>query len=237
MSLLFLSFVAGIVSFLSPCVLPLIPGYLSFICGTDLENLQKKSKYFILEKSLLFVLGFSIIFILLGASSTFFGSFLLNKSNIFSNVISIIIIIFGLYLLGIVKFNFLNNEFKFYISKYSNSFFFPLIVGMGFAFGWTPCIGPILGSILALASLENTLIQGIFLLITYSIGLGIPFVLAGYYMGNFLVFSKKARKFITKIQKISGLILIVTGILILTSKLQSIGFYLLEALPFLGKLG
>ena len=237
MSLLFLSFAAGIVSFLSPCVLPLIPGYLSFICGTDLENLQKKSKYFILEKSLLFVLGFSIIFILLGASSTFFGSFLLNKSNIFSNVISIIIIIFGLYLLGIVKFNFLNNEFKFYISKYSNSFFFPLIVGMGFAFGWTPCIGPILGSILALASLENTLIQGIFLLITYSIGLGIPFVLAGYYMGNFLIFSKKARKFISKIQKISGLILIVTGILILTSKLQSIGFYLLEALPFLGKFG
>ncbi|MDC1256520.1 cytochrome c biogenesis protein CcdA [Pelagibacteraceae bacterium] len=237
MSLLFLSFIAGIVSFLSPCVLPLIPGYLSFICGTDLENLQKKSKYFILEKSLLFVLGFSIIFILLGASSTFFGSFLLNKSNIFSNVISIIIIIFGLYLLGIVKFNFLNKELKFYISKYSNSFFFPLIVGMGFAFGWTPCIGPILGSILALASLENTLIQGIFLLITYSIGLGIPFVLAGYYMGNFLVFSKKARKFISKIQKISGLVLIVTGILILTSKLQSIGFYLLEALPFLGKLG
>ena len=237
MSLLFLSFIAGIVSFLSPCVLPLIPGYLSFICGTDLENLQKKSKYFILEKSLLFVLGFSIIFILLGASSTFFGSFLLNKSNIFSNVISIIIIIFGLYLLGIVKFNFLNKELKFYISKYSNSFFFPLIVGMGFAFGWTPCIGPILGSILALASLENTLIQGIFLLITYSIGLGIPFVLAGYYMGNFLVFSKKARKFISKIQKISGLVLIVTGILILTSKLQSIGFYLLEALPFLGQLG
>ena len=237
MSLLFLSFVAGIVSFLSPCVLPLIPGYLSFICGTDLEKLQKKSKYFILEKSLLFVLGFSIIFILLGASSTFFGSFLLNKSNIFSNVISIIIIFFGLYLLGIVKFNFLNNEFKFYISKYSNSFFFPLIVGMGFAFGWTPCIGPILGSILALASLENTLIKGIFLLITYSIGLGIPFVLAGYYMGNFLIFSKKARKFISNIQKISGLILIVTGILILTSKLQSIGFYLLEALPFLGKLG
>ncbi|MDB9711564.1 cytochrome c biogenesis protein CcdA [Pelagibacteraceae bacterium] len=237
MSLLFLSFVAGIVSFLSPCVLPLIPGYLSFICGTDLEKLQEKSKYFILEKSLLFVLGFSIVFILLGASSTFFGSLLLNKSHIFSNVIAIIIIFFGLYLLGIVKFNFLNNEFKFYISKYSNSFFFPLVVGMGFAFGWTPCIGPILGSILALASLENTLIQGIFLLITYSIGLGIPFVLSGYYMGNFLIFSKKARKFISNIQKISGLILIVTGILILTSKLQSIGFYLLEALPFLGKLG
>ena len=105
-----------------------------------------------------------------------------------------------MYLLGIIKFNFLNNEFRFYLSKYSNNFFFPFVVGMGFAFGWTPCIGPILGSILALASLENTLTEGIFLLITYSIGLGIPFVLAGYYMGNFLIFSKKARKFISTIQ-------------------------------------
>tara|TARA_B110000285_G_C14959596_1_gene530977 strand:- start:159 stop:872 length:714 start_codon:yes stop_codon:yes gene_type:complete len=237
MSLLFLSFFAGTISFLSPCVLPLIPGYLSFICGTDLEKLQKKSKYFVLQKSLLFVFGFSIVFILLGASSTFFGSFLLSKSQIFSNIISIIIIFFGMYLLGIIKFNFLNNEFRFYLSKYSNNFFFPLAVGMGFAFGWTPCIGPILGSILALASLENTLTEGIFLLITYSIGLGIPFVLAGYYMGNFLIFSKKARKFISTIQKTSGVILILTGILILTSKLQAIGFYLLELFPFLGKLG
>ena len=199
MSLLFLSFFAGIISFLSPCVLPLIPGYLSFICGTDLEKLQKKSKYFVLQKSLLFVFGFSIVFILLGASSTFFGSFLLSKSQIFSNIIAIIIIFFGMYLLGIIKFNFLNNEFRFYLSKYSNNFFFPFVVGMGFAFGWTPCIGPILGSILALASLENTLTEGIFLLITYSIGLGIPFVLAGYYMGNFLIFAKKARKFISTI--------------------------------------
>ena len=237
MSLLFLSFFAGIISFLSPCVLPLIPGYLSFICGTDLEKLQKKSKYFVLQKSLLFVFGFSIVFILLGASSTFFGSFLLSKSQIFSNIIAIIIIIFGMYLLGINKFNFLNNEFRFYLSKYSNNFFFPLVVGMGFAFGWTPCIGPILGSILALASLENTLTEGIFLLITYSIGLGIPFVLAGYYMGNFLIFSKKARKFISTIQKTSGVILVLTGILILTYKLQAIGFYLLELFPFLGKLG
>ena len=237
MSLLFLSFFAGIISFLSPCVLPLIPGYLSFICGTDLEKLQKKSKYFVLQKSLLFVFGFSIVFILLGASSTFFGSFLLSKSQIFSNIIAIIIIFFGMYLLGIIKFNFLNNEFRFYLSKYSNNFFFPFVVGMGFAFGWTPCIGPILGSILALASLENTLTEGIFLLITYSIGLGIPFVLAGYYMGNFLIFSKKARKFISTIQKTSGVILVLTGILILTSKLQAIGFYLLELFPFLGKLG
>jgi cytochrome c-type biogenesis protein len=237
MSLLFLSFFAGIISFLSPCVLPLIPGYLSFICGTDLEKLQKKSKYFVLQKSLLFSFGFSIVFILLGASSTFFGSFLLSKSQIFSNIIAIIIIFFGMYLLGIIKFNFLNNEFRFYLSKYSNNFFFPLVVGMGFAFGWTPCIGPILGSILALASLENTLPEGIFLLIAYSIGLGIPFVLAGYYMGNFLIFSKKARKFIFTIQRTSGVILILTGILILTSKLQAIGFYLLELFPFLGKLG
>ena len=237
MTLIFLSFFAGIISFLSPCVLPLIPGYLSFICGTDLENLKKQSKYFIVKKSALFVLGFSIIFILLGASSTFFGTFLLKQSQIFSNIIAIIIIFFGLYLTEIINFKFLNNEFKFYISKYSNNFFFPLIVGMGFAFGWTPCIGPILGSILALASLKTTLLQGIFLLITYSIGLGIPFILASYYLGNFLMFSQKAKKYIKKIQKGAGIILIITGILILSSKLQSIGFYLLELFPFLGKLG
>ena len=237
MTLIFLSFFAGIISFLSPCVLPLIPGYLSFVCGTDLENLKKQSKYFIVKKSALFILGFSIIFILLGASSTFFGTFLLKQSQIFSNIIAIIIIFFGLYLSGFINFRFLNNEFKFYISKYSNNFFFPLVVGMGFAFGWTPCIGPILGSILALASLETTFVQGILLLITYSIGLGIPFILAGYYLGNFLMFSQKAKKYIEKIQKGSGIILIITGILILSSKLQSIGFYLLELFPFLGKLG
>ena len=237
MSLFFLSFFAGMISFLSPCVLPLIPGYLSFICGTDLENLQKKSKYFILQKSALFVLGFSFIFILLGASSTFFGSFFLAKSQIFSNVIAVIIIIFGLYLTGIINFNFFNNEFRFYISKYSNNFSFPFVVGMGFAFGWTPCIGPILGSILALASLENSLSQGIFLLLIYSIGLGVPFMLAGYYMGNFLLFSKKARKSIMTIQKISGVALIITGVLIFTSKLQTLGFYILNLFPFLAKLG
>ena len=237
MSLFFLSLFAGMISFLSPCVLPLIPGYLSFICGTDLENLQKKSKYFILQKSALFVLGFSFIFILLGASSTFFGSFFLAKSQIFSNIIAIIIIIFGLYLTGIINFNFFNNEFRFYISKYSNNFSFPFVVGMGFAFGWTPCIGPILGSILALASLENSLSQGIFLLLIYSIGLGVPFMLAGYYMGNFLLFSKKARKSIMTIQKISGVVLIITGVLIFTSKLQTLGFYILNLFPFLAKLG
>ena len=237
MSLFFLSFFAGMISFLSPCVLPLIPGYLSFICGTDLENLQKKSKYFILQKSALFVLGFSLIFILLGASSTFFGSFFLAKSQIFSNIIAVIIIIFGLYLTGIINFNFFNNEFRFYISKYSNNFSFPFVVGMGFAFGWTPCIGPILGSILALASLENSLSQGIFLLLIYSIGLGVPFMLAGYYMGNFLLFSKKARKSIMAIQKISGVVLIITGVLIFTSKLQTLGFYILNLFPFLAKLG
>ena len=237
MTLLFLSFFAGIISFLSPCVLPLIPGYLSFICGTDLESLKQQSKYSIVKKSTLFVLGFSIIFILLGASSTLFGSFLLSKSQIFSNIIAVIIIFFGLYLTGIINFNFLNSEFKFYISKYSNNFFFPLIVGMGFAFGWTPCIGPILGSILALASLKTSILQGVFLLTIYSIGLGIPFILAAYFLGNFLMFSQKAKKYILYIQKGSGIILIITGILILTSKLQSIGFYLLELFPFLGKLG
>ena len=142
-----------------------------------------------------------------------------------------------MYLVGIINLNFLNKEFKFYISKYSENLIFPFVVGMGFAFGWTPCIGPILGSVLALSSLENTFYQGIFLLLIYSIGLGIPFILSGYFLGNFLIFSKKIRKFISVIQKTSGIILILTGILILTSKLQVVGFYLLNLFPFLSKLG
>src|SRR6056300_1827735 len=127
MSLFFLSLFAGFISFLSPCVLPLIPGYLSFICGADLENLKKKSKYFIVNKSILFVFGFSIIFILLGASSTYFGSFLLSKSQIFSNIIAIIIIIFGLYLTGMINFFFLYKDLIIYMCKHTNNFFFSMI--------------------------------------------------------------------------------------------------------------
>ena len=232
-----IAFFAGFISFISPCVLPLIPGYVSFICGTTLNELDNKSKNFILKKSIFFSLGFSLVFISLGATATFIGSFLLQNSKILSIGSGIIIIFFGIYLLEIIKINFLNKNFGNFNIKYSNNLLFPFIVGVGFGFGWTPCIGPILGSILAFASMEDSIYKGILLLSLYSLGLAIPFVLSSLLIKRLLIFSKSAKKYLINIKKISGIILIITGILIVTGKLQILGFYLIEYFPILQKLG
>jgi cytochrome c-type biogenesis protein len=237
MSLYFLSFLAGIISFLSPCVLPLIPGYISFINGTTLEGLEDKKKNFILRETLLFSVGFSIVFISLGATATMFGSLMLEYSRIFTFIVGVIIIFFSLNMIGLLQFRLLNQELKYHFHNQITKPYMSLLVGIGFGFGWSPCIGPILGSVLALASLETTLMKGIILLSIYSIGLAIPFILSGLYITKFLVFSKKTRMHIVKIQKISGYILLVTGVLIVTGKLQTLGFYLLDWFPFLAKLG
>jgi len=237
MSLYFLSFLAGIISFLSPCVLPLIPGYISFINGTTLEGLEDKKKNFIFRETLLFSVGFSIVFISLGATATMFGSLMLEYSRIFTFIVGIIIIFFSLNMIGLLQFRLLNQELKYHFHNQITKPYMSLLVGIGFGFGWSPCIGPILGSVLALASLETTLMKGIILLSIYSIGLAIPFILSGLFITKFLVFSKKTRMHIVKIQKISGYILLVTGVLIVTGKLQTLGFYLLDWFPFLAKLG
>ena len=230
-------FFAGFISFISPCVLPLIPGYISFICGTTLNELNNKSKNFILKKSIFFSVGFSLVFISLGATATFIGSFLLQNSKILSILSGVIIIFFGIYLLEIIKINFLNKSFGNFNIKYSNNLLFPFIAGVGFGFGWTPCIGPILGSILAFASMEDSIHKGILLLSLYSLGLAITFVLSSLLIKRFLVISKSAKKYLINIKKISGIILIITGILIVTGKLQILGFYLIEYFPILQKLG
>ncbi len=237
MSLYFLSFLAGIISFLSPCVLPLIPGYISFINGTTLEGLEDKKKNFIFRETLLFSVGFSIVFISLGATATMFGSLMLEYSRIFTFIVGVLIIFFSLNMIGLLQFRLLNQELKYHFHNQITKPYMSLLVGIGFGFGWSPCIGPILGSVLALASLETTLMKGIILLSIYSIGLAIPFILSGLFITKFLVFSKKTRIHIVKIQKISGYILLVTGVLIVTGKLQTLGFYLLDWFPFLAKLG
>jgi cytochrome c-type biogenesis protein len=232
-----IAFFAGLISFVSPCVLPLIPGYVSFICGTTLNELNSKSKNFILKRSLVFSLGFSIVFICLGATASFIGSFLLKNSQILSIISGLIIIFFSLYLLDLIKINFLNKNFGIYNIKFSNNLLFPLIVGIGFGFGWTPCIGPILGSILAYASMENSTYKGIYLLSLYSLGLAVPFVISSLIIEKFLLFSKKNKFYLFKIRKFSGITLAITGILIVIQKLQIIGFYLIQIFPFLQKLG
>jgi cytochrome c-type biogenesis protein len=232
---LLIAFSAGLISFLSPCVLPLIPGYISFISGQSLNELLESRKINLLPL-ILFSLGFSFVFIIFGATASILGKFLLQNSQQLRIVAGIIIIIFSLQLLGIFNINFLNLEKKIYTKKSSN-IWFSFIVGMAFGFGWTPCIGPILGSILALASTEETILRAIILLSFYSLGLAIPFVLSGYLIQRFLVFSKNFKKNIKLVSKIGGITLLITGVLILTNKLQILGYYILNAFPFLQNFG
>ena len=232
---LIIAFGAGLISFLSPCVLPLIPGYVSFISGASLNELILKKKINLVPL-ILFSLGFSFVFIIFGAAASFLGKILLENSQTLRIVAGIIIIIFSLQLLGVFNISFLNYEKKIYTTKNDNVWF-SFTVGMAFGFGWTPCIGPILGSILALASTEETIFRAIILLSFYSLGLAIPFVLSGYLIQRFLLFSKNFKKNINLVSKIGGFILLLTGILILTNQLQVIGYYILNIFPFMQNFG
>ena len=235
MTQLFIAFGAGLISFLSPCVLPLIPGYISYISGSSLNELLEKKTINILP-IILFAVGFSFVFISFGATASFLGSVILNNSYELRIASGIIIIIFSLHILGIINLNFLNYEKRIYTEKKSG-IFSSILVGMAFGFGWTPCIGPILGSILALASTEQSLNRGILLLVFYSLGLAIPFILSGYLIQKFLVFSKNIKSKMNIILKSGGALLLITGILIITNQLQAIGFYLLKYIPILQKIG
>ena len=232
---LIIAFGAGLISFLSPCVLPLIPGYISYISGSSLNELIEKKNVNIFP-IILFTIGFSIVFIIFGAASTFLGKVLLQNSYELRIVAGLIIIILSLHIIGIFNIKFLNYE-KRIEANIGKNFFSPILIGMAFAFGWTPCIGPILGSILILASTEESLFRGILLLLSYSIGLAIPFILSGYLIQKFLIFSKNFKKNINKVSKIGGIILLITGILIITNQLQALGFYLLNVFPFLQNFG
>ena len=232
---LFIDFGAGLISFLSPCVLPLIPGYISFISGQSLNELVERKKINLIPL-LLFSLGFSFIFILFGAAASALGKILLQNSNYLRIVAGTIIVIFSLQLLGIINIGFLNFEKKYYTNK-STKPLFVFIMGMAFGFGWTPCIGPILGSILALASTEESISKGIVMLSFYSLGLAIPFIISGFLIQKFLLFSKNFKKNINKVSKVGGIVLLITGILILTNQLQAVGFYILDTIPYMQNFG
>tara|TARA_B110000037_G_scaffold148692_1_gene167953 strand:- start:1720 stop:2427 length:708 start_codon:yes stop_codon:yes gene_type:complete len=232
---LLIAFGAGLISFLSPCVLPLIPGYISFVSGASLNELLERKKIN-LTPLVLFSLGFSFVFIIFGAAASYLGQILLQNSQTLRIVAGLVIIIFSLQLIGFLNIGFLNFEKKIYTQK-NNNIWFSFVVGMAFGFGWTPCIGPILGSILALASTEETIFQAVNLLILYSLGLAIPFVLSGYLMQKFLIFSKNFRKNINLVSKIGGFILLITGVLILTNQLQVLGYYILNIFPFMQNFG
>ena len=232
---LFIALGAGLISFLSPCVLPLIPGYISYISGSSLNELIEK-KNINLIPIILFTVGFSIVFIIFGAASTFLGQLLLQNSFELRILAGVIIIIFSLHIIGVINLKFLNYEKRIQTNTNKN-ILSPILIGAAFGFGWTPCIGPILGSILALAATEESINKGILLLFFYSLGLAIPFILSGYLIQRFLIFSKNFKKNINLVSKIGGIILLITGILILTNQLQTLGYYILNIFPFLQNFG
>ena len=233
---LILAFGAGFISFLTPCVLPIIPGYISYITGKNLNEIEENKKA-VLLKTILFSIGFSIVFIILGATASALGNILLFLSNELRILAGVLIILFSLQMLGILNFDILNKEKRIETKSFKDNYAFPLLVGAAFAFGWTPCIGPVLGSILALSATEASISTGIFLLSFYSLGLAIPFILSGYYMSRFLNTRKGFSKYYGRVTKTGGAILLITGILIATNQIQVISYYILTIFPILTTLG
>ena len=231
-----IAFGAGFISFLSPCVLPIIPGYVSYITGKKLDEIEQNRRV-VLFKTITFSLGFSFIFITLGIAASFIGNILIFFGKELRIIAGIIIIIFSLNLLGILNFNFLNQDKRFETGSYKDNYIFPFVVGAAFAFGWTPCIGPVLGSILALSATEATIAKGILLLSFYSLGLAIPFVASGYFMSKFLLSKKGFGKYYNRVTKTGGIILLITGVLISSNQIQIISYYILTTFPFLTMLG
>ena len=230
------AFGAGFISFLTPCVLPIIPGYISYITGKNLNEIEQ-DKRVVLIKTILFSLGFSLVFIILGATASAVGNILLFLTNELRIAAGVVIILFSLQMLGIFNFNFLNQEKRIETQSYKDNYAFPFIVGAAFAFGWTPCIGPVLGSILALSATEASIGSGILLLSFYSLGLAIPFILSGYFMNKFLTTRKGFSKYYGRVTKTGGAILLITGILIATNQIQVVSYYILTMFPFLTTLG
>jgi cytochrome c-type biogenesis protein len=233
---LFAAFGAGFLSFISPCVLPLIPGYLSFVSGVSLEEMRSAeaasaARRQVLATSLAFVLGFSLVFITLGASATALGKFLLNQSPIIGKIAGVVVIIFGLHTMGLFRISILETEKRMSAGSKPVTLLGAMLVGIAFAFGWSPCIGPILGAILLVAGSKDTIGEGILLLAVYSAGLGIPFLLTSLAINKFFSATSRIRRHYHAIELVSGGLLVAVGVLMFTNQLTVIVRYLQPYLP------
>lgn len=233
---------AGLLSFVSPCVLPLIPGYLSFISGVSIDELGNKAKsgsqqWKLLLNTVFFVIGFSLVFVLLGAGATKIGKLLQSNLDIFNKVAGVVVFLFGLHVVGLLKIKALNYEKRFHAREKRTGVLGSMAIGIAFAFGWTPCIGPILGSILTLAAAQGSVNHGIVLLLFYSAGLGIPFILTAllfnYLIGAFGFIKRHFRA----VEIISGSLLMIVGVMIFFNLLQRISTFILESIPALQNVG
>jgi len=225
-----IAFSAGLLSFLSPCVLPLVPSYITFITGMTLEDMQQTKRETILH-ALVFVCGFSLIFLALGAGATVFGQLMLRYRDWISRIGGALIIVFGLYMLGVFNFAFMMKDTRLHLSDKPIGYLGTLVVGIAFGAGWSPCIGPILGAILTMAANEADLQRGLVLLAAYSAGLAVPFLLAAVMVERFLKVFAKVRHQMVWVNRIAGVMLVIVGILMVTNRFTMLSSWLQDLTP------
>lgn len=233
---------AGLLSFASPCVLPLVPPYLCFLAGTSIseltdENIPAAAWRKVVLSAVAFVAGFSTVFVALGASASFLGSFVTRHLDTLSVIAGIIIIILGLHFLGVFRLGFLYRDFRLEGPKKSVGLLGAYVVGLAFAFGWTPCVGPVLAAILFMAGQEANVVRGALLLLAYALGIGIPFIIAALFFRPFMEAMKRFRKHMGLVEKVTGGLLVLTGILFITGAMSWLAYFMLELFPGLGTIG
>jgi cytochrome c-type biogenesis protein len=236
------AFLAGLISFLSPCVLPLVPPYLCYLAGVSLDQLtgqasETVAKRTVFLSALAFVLGFTTVFVLIGASASAIGQVLRQYQEILAVIGGILIIIMGLHFLGVFKIDLLHRQARWEVRNHPAGPLGAYLVGLAFAIGWTPCIGPVLGTIAFVAGSEDTVLRGAGLLAAHSLGLGLPFLVAGLFAGPFMHFMRRFRSHIAKIEKTMGALLVVTGVLFVTGQITTFSFWLLSLFPSLANIG
>ncbi len=235
---------AGLISFLSPCVLPLVPAYLSYMAGTTLDRMLDESGDMqaamtrrVFVSALAFVIGFATVFIAMGASASALNRLIIENIDILAKIAGAVIVIFGLHYMGLLKIPLLYREARFHTKENSTGLVGAYVLGLAFAFGWTPCIGPILATILTVAASRDELGYGISLLATYALGLGIPFLLAALAVRPFMRFMQRFRRHLRKVEISAGALLVLTGILIFTNSLGQFSYFLLDLFPWLATIG
>jgi cytochrome c-type biogenesis protein len=236
------AFLGGLLSFVSPCVLPLVPPYLCFVAGVSLDELTAEGRESaaaarVMAAAAAFVAGFATVFVLLGATASVVGRLVAQHLSVLAVVAGIVIIIMGLHFLGVFRIGILAREARFQVAQKPPGLVGAYLLGLAFAFGWTPCIGPVLAAILLVAGSADTIARGAGLLAVYALGMGVPFLVAAAFAGPFLKAMRRFRGHLGTVEKVMGGLLVVTGILFLTGQMTTMSFWLLETFPALGTIG